>query len=58
METLKQILFYTGGTIGAIVAFHILILAFMALAIIANPEQVAHTPYWDGLLGIVIEFLN
>jgi len=58
MEMLKQIAFYAGGIIVAIVAFHVLVLTFMVLAIIVSPEQVAHTPYWDGLLKAMIQLLD
>jgi len=58
METLKQIALYTGGITVAVIAFHIFILAWMILGILVAPEQVAHTPYWDGLLKTVIEFFN
>jgi len=58
METLKQIALYTGGTIMAIIAFHIFVLTFMVLAIFVSPEQIAHTAYWDDLLKAMINFLQ
>jgi uncharacterized membrane protein YqiK len=58
MEILKQIAFYTGGIIVAIIAFHIFVLIFMVLAIMTSPEQVAHIAYWDGLLKAMIQIMN
>lgn len=58
METLKTTAIYTGGIIGAIIAFHVIILTFMVLGIYSAPEQVAHTDYWDGLLKAVIALAN
>lgn len=57
METLKTIIAYVGGTIAMIIAFHILILMFMVLGIVMGSEQIVNTPYWDGLLRMVIGFL-
>ncbi len=58
METLKQIGLCLGGTAVAIVLLHIFIIGWMVMAIMINPDQVQHIPYWDNLLRAVIQILN
>ena len=58
MEILKQITFHIGGMIIAIAAFHIFILLFIILTIWVDSGQIQHTAYWDGLLNVLVNFLN
>jgi len=52
---MPRIINYIGYSIALIVGIHVLILSFMVLALLVQPEIVVHVPYWDALLRLIIK---